>query len=193
MSLNGVRRCEVCGAVETEEVSFHVHHKDGNRLNDSPDNLMLVCPSCHSKIHIKNNPMMHGKMNFGERVKQGLVSEILGLEVCPKCGLRGYGVYKSRAAWNPKLYRVYFLHVYRDMDGVRRQTTCYLGSKGKRIIIKGRRRVEHWWCSCGFESRTKADLILHVMEKHGIRRYEGVREWIWRECRCKVRWVKRGR
>jgi len=182
-----VRRCEVCGAVESEGVSFHIHHKDGNRLNDSPENLMVLCPSCHAKIETRKR----GRMNFGERVKAGLVSKIYGDKTCPKCGQKGYGVVKKCLSQKSERYVKLFMHRYADMNGVKKYTTCYLGIAGRRIVIKGRRRVEHWWCSCGFESRTKADLILHVMEKHGIRRYEGVREWIGRECRCKVRWVKR--
>jgi len=191
MSLNGVRRCEVCGAVETEEVRLCIHHKDGNRLNDSPDNLMVVCLSCHGKIHIKNNPMVHGKMNFGERVKAGLVSKVYGSKVCPKCGQLGYGVVKQKALSNPRRVMLKFIHVYMDLDGVKRATACYLGSKGKKIVIKGCRVVERWTCSCGYRTDSKWRLILHVMKKHGLKVYEDIRRFILENCKHKVKWVKR--
>jgi len=46
---HGIYKCQICGSSEQLEV----HHKDRNRLNNSIDNLMLVCKSCHRKIHYK--------------------------------------------------------------------------------------------------------------------------------------------
>lgn len=39
--------CEICGSNKNVDV----HHKDGNPQNNSKDNLMRVCRSCHNKIH----------------------------------------------------------------------------------------------------------------------------------------------
>lgn len=39
--------CEICGS----EVNIDVHHIDGNPQNNSLENLMRLCRSCHSKIH----------------------------------------------------------------------------------------------------------------------------------------------
>lgn len=39
--------CELCGATK----SIDVHHKDGDYKNNSLDNLMIVCRSCHMKLH----------------------------------------------------------------------------------------------------------------------------------------------
>jgi predicted HNH restriction endonuclease len=52
-------KCECCGKEESKlpgKQRFSIHHRDGNGLNSfSPnhelDNLMLVCRSCHRKIH----------------------------------------------------------------------------------------------------------------------------------------------
>ena len=33
----------------------HVHHKDRNRDNNDPENLVLLCRDCHFKIHSKDN------------------------------------------------------------------------------------------------------------------------------------------
>ncbi|MBO5968444.1 MAG: HNH endonuclease [Clostridia bacterium] len=39
--------CEKCGSNQNVDV----HHKDGNPLNNSLDNLQRLCRSCHTKIH----------------------------------------------------------------------------------------------------------------------------------------------
>jgi len=39
--------CEICGSIG----NIDIHHKDFNHQNNNPDNLMLVCRSCHMKIH----------------------------------------------------------------------------------------------------------------------------------------------
>jgi len=46
--------CELCGA----KYNLVFHHKDGSRalgkdyINDNEENLMLLCQSCHTKLHI---------------------------------------------------------------------------------------------------------------------------------------------
>lgn len=44
------RRCESCGLTEWlgKEINLEVHHIDGDHLNNSLDNLQLLCPNCHS-------------------------------------------------------------------------------------------------------------------------------------------------
>lgn len=37
--------CSICGSTE----QIHIHHKDKNHKNNSPDNLVIVCNSCHQK------------------------------------------------------------------------------------------------------------------------------------------------
>ena len=44
------QKCEKCG-IETwldQPINLEVHHRDGDRTNNSLNNLMLLCPNCHS-------------------------------------------------------------------------------------------------------------------------------------------------
>lgn len=48
-------RCEVCGAI----IDLEVHHKDEDRTNNSPENLITLCESCHQRVHSKNLLIIH--------------------------------------------------------------------------------------------------------------------------------------
>ena len=41
-------KCELCGS----NLYLCVHHKDGNRQNNSLDNLLTVCKKCHQTHHL---------------------------------------------------------------------------------------------------------------------------------------------
>lgn len=41
------KECETCKSTS----NLQVHHKDRNRGNNHPDNLMLLCNPCHANIH----------------------------------------------------------------------------------------------------------------------------------------------
>lgn len=44
--------CEYCGIKNLEtKLTFVVHHRDGNPTNDTPDNLVTLCHSCHKLAH----------------------------------------------------------------------------------------------------------------------------------------------
>jgi len=40
-------KCAVCGSTE----NLHIHHIDGNRENNTAKNLILLCSSCHRRVH----------------------------------------------------------------------------------------------------------------------------------------------
>lgn len=44
------RQCECCKNTtwNNNEIPLEIHHKDGNHLNNSLDNLQLLCPNCHA-------------------------------------------------------------------------------------------------------------------------------------------------
>lgn len=44
--------CEYCGKQHLEtKLTFVVHHRDGNPINDDPSNLITLCHSCHKLVH----------------------------------------------------------------------------------------------------------------------------------------------
>lgn len=44
-------RKEICAICGKKSVRHDVHHIDGNRLNDFPENVQTLCHSCHLKVH----------------------------------------------------------------------------------------------------------------------------------------------
>jgi 5-methylcytosine-specific restriction endonuclease McrA len=42
-----MKRCQICGSNK----NLIVHHIDGNRANNKISNLVVLCQSCHLKIH----------------------------------------------------------------------------------------------------------------------------------------------
>ena len=43
-------KCELCGVSEWlgKPLPLELHHKDGNHYNNSLENLIILCPNCHS-------------------------------------------------------------------------------------------------------------------------------------------------
>ena len=46
-----IAHCEQCGITEWngKDIVFQLHHKDGNHKNNKLENLILLCPNCHSQ------------------------------------------------------------------------------------------------------------------------------------------------
>lgn len=44
------KKCEICGCLEWQgkELPLELHHKDGNHFNNDFENLLILCPNCHS-------------------------------------------------------------------------------------------------------------------------------------------------
>jgi len=43
-----MKKCKICNKTP---MTPHLHHKDGNKKNNSKDNLIVLCSSCHAYIH----------------------------------------------------------------------------------------------------------------------------------------------
>lgn len=52
-----IKQCEKCGYGKEPRI-LGIHHKDRNRHNNNADNLVILCPNCHSIEHMKHIP--HG-------------------------------------------------------------------------------------------------------------------------------------
>lgn len=48
-----IQKCEKCSYDKFPKI-LGVHHIDGNRENNSLENLMVLCPNCHSIEHMKH-------------------------------------------------------------------------------------------------------------------------------------------
>jgi hypothetical protein len=54
---NKKMQCEYpgCGFVAIHSVQIHIDHKDGNKGNNSPENLWCICANCHALKTQTNN------------------------------------------------------------------------------------------------------------------------------------------
>jgi hypothetical protein len=68
-------KCEVCNTSEWmgRPIPVEVEHKDGHSENDSPDNVILICPNCHAQTDTyKNKNKGNGRHSRRERYSKGL-------------------------------------------------------------------------------------------------------------------------
>jgi len=56
-------KCECCGISEWQgnPINCELHHKDGNKFNHFLENLIILCPNCHSQT--ENFRFKQGKKN----------------------------------------------------------------------------------------------------------------------------------
>lgn len=45
-------KCMICGYKKYKSV-LEVHHRDEDRSNNIPENLMILCPTCHRLVHLE--------------------------------------------------------------------------------------------------------------------------------------------
>ena len=55
--LNNIPHCEICGIKDWngKQITFQLHHKDGITTNHRVENLILLCPNCHSQTENYRN------------------------------------------------------------------------------------------------------------------------------------------
>lgn len=70
--INGYK-CAVCGVSEwqSKAISLELEHIDGNSENNSPNNVCLICPNCHSqtptyKARNKGNGRHYRRQRYAE-------------------------------------------------------------------------------------------------------------------------------
>lgn len=73
------RKCEKCGITEWmgKEIVFHLHHKDGNHINNKLDNLEVLCPNCHSQTDTFAGKNSKKNINKKEKIKPKVSKEEL--------------------------------------------------------------------------------------------------------------------
>lgn len=81
-------KCESCGMSTwlSNPIPLELHHKDGNHYNNEFDNLLLLCPTCHSLQNGNNG----AKEDAKQKQEQYIYSETKGTTpktgVCSNCG-----------------------------------------------------------------------------------------------------------
>lgn len=60
-------RCERCPFVPEDLCQLDVHHKDGNRKNNDPDNLVTLCANCHRIVTKMEKQGFYGYHEVGQR------------------------------------------------------------------------------------------------------------------------------
>jgi 5-methylcytosine-specific restriction endonuclease McrA len=66
-------RCERCG-MNLQGIRPHIHHKNGKPSDNKLSNLIVLCPNCHSTMHVwKTKTVYDGIM--GPRKKRVLVTK----------------------------------------------------------------------------------------------------------------------
>lgn len=86
--------CELCGLSEWlgADIPLELHHRDGDRYNNSIDNLLILCPTCHSWISEGNNNKTEdetGRVEYVaciKKTKSRHKEPITYEHVCPSCG-----------------------------------------------------------------------------------------------------------
>lgn len=58
-------KCQLCRKdAHTFKIQGRVHHIDGDVKNNKLTNLVLLCFSCHGKVHAQDDFVAFGKKNF---------------------------------------------------------------------------------------------------------------------------------
>lgn len=66
-------KCEICG-----KLAKIIHHIDGNKDNQSIDNLMALCRNCHIPLHCDDDPKVS---NMGRPLKYSLICNMSVKEI----------------------------------------------------------------------------------------------------------------
>lgn len=80
------KRCEICGITNWlgNEISFQLHHKDGNNTNNILPNLQILCPNCHSQTDNYAGKNIKTKM-FYHCQRCGIIVSSKKSTYCKKC------------------------------------------------------------------------------------------------------------
>ena len=82
-------KCEQCGLTEwlNNPIILQVHHIDGNSNNNTRDNLMLLCPNCHSQTDNWCNKNVNRHTNISDETFLEALKN--ADSICAACRLLG--------------------------------------------------------------------------------------------------------
>jgi len=81
-----IGRCQSCGFDEEPRI-LTLHHIDRDRSNGIPDNLLLLCPNCHSLKHLSNGTLYTPIVVTGKRGRKPASEWLIkGERECTNCG-----------------------------------------------------------------------------------------------------------
>lgn len=77
------RKCELCGIGQWQGVDLplELHHKDGDHYNNNLDNLIILCPNCHSIQEGNSGKAVKNKEEIAK-----LTKEAKRTAICVVCG-----------------------------------------------------------------------------------------------------------
>ena len=77
------RKCELCGISQWQGVDLplELHHKDGDHYNNNLDNLIILCPNCHSIQEGNSGKAVKSKEEIAK-----LAKEARRTAICAVCG-----------------------------------------------------------------------------------------------------------
>lgn len=101
------RKCEKCGLTHWLEqpINLEVHHIDFNHQNDSEENLILLCPNCHSYTENHSKNIYSNKVSDEELVEALLECDNIR-EALLKVGLSTAGANYSRVRALVQKYKI---------------------------------------------------------------------------------------
>lgn len=72
--------CDICGRPYDGETRFEMHHKNGDRKDNTPENLEWLCVSCHKKEHYKMGRTRQGGNGYELKEEKIVSIELVGME-----------------------------------------------------------------------------------------------------------------
>lgn len=122
----------------------HIHHRDGNKLNNNIDNLQLLSQSEHRRLHTKgkNNPM-YGKKHSKKSINKMIASKLgkkqsIAHKISSSASKSSTGFFRVSIEKNPKLKQG-FTWVYQYFEGETRKklSSVDIDKLKQKVLAKG--------------------------------------------------------
>lgn len=98
--------CEYCGTTER----IVVHHRDGDRSNNSVENLIPLCLTCHAKVHNRDPEVADLVRELGVEPSPGKGTDTT-IPISHEAADALYTMKRRRETWNDLIWRLIRLAV----------------------------------------------------------------------------------